>query len=201
MSAAAPGRPQNYAELARSHRLGVDYRIVLRRRANSPVAVIAPHGGAIERGTSRIADAIAGEDFNLYLFEGLPPRGSFDALHLTSHRFDEPECLALIAGCDLVLAVHGCEAEPDPGVLLGGLDVDLKRRCTEALQLAGIATLSEGHRYPAQRPDNICNRGRRGRGVQVECSGLLREGPLEAAAVTALRRALVAAGGALEGVR
>lgn len=188
-----PVRPASYADLARRHRLGVDYRIVLRRQADSPVAVIAPHGGAIERGTSRIAEAIAGEDFNLYLFEGLLPRGGFDALHLTSHRFDEPDCLALIAGCDLVLAVHGCEAEPDPGVLLGGLDLDLKQRCAEALSAAGIAALSDGHRYPAQRPDNICNRGRLGRGVQVECSGLLREGPLEGAAVAALRGALLAA--------
>ena len=155
--------------------------------------MIAPHGGAIERGTSRIAEAIAGEDFNLYLFEGLPPRGHFDALHLTSHRFDEPECLALIAACEFVVAVHGCEAAPDPGVLLGGLDLALRRRCADALTAAGIATLSEGHRYPARHPDNVCNRGRRRRGVQLEWTGRLRGGPLEATAVQALRGALIAA--------
>jgi phage replication-related protein YjqB (UPF0714/DUF867 family) len=53
------------------------------------VAVIAPHGGGIEPGTSELATAIAGDDFSLYLFEGLKSAGNGE-LHITSTNFDEP---------------------------------------------------------------------------------------------------------------
>ncbi|WP_261338761.1 poly-gamma-glutamate hydrolase family protein [Rhizobium leguminosarum] len=49
---------------------GVDFRIGVTR---IPVAIVAPHRGHIEPHTSEIAAAIAGEDFSLYLFEGLNP--------------------------------------------------------------------------------------------------------------------------------
>ncbi len=182
-----------YADLARSQVRGRDYEIVTRRRPASAVAVFAPHGGGIERGTSAIARAIAGDDFNLYLFEGLRAAGNFEALHLSSHRYDEPEALALAAGCDVVLTVHGCEAEPDPGVLLGGLDGGLQQRIALALAAAGVATLTDGHRYPGRHPDNLCNRGRTRRGAQLELTGRLRGGPLQATLVDAVRAVLHAA--------
>ena len=56
------------------------------------MAVVAPHGGGIERATSAIARAIAGGDHNLYLFEGRLPSLNYERLHLTSHRYDEPQC-------------------------------------------------------------------------------------------------------------
>src|ERR1700751_5506986 len=90
-------------------------------RPDSSVAVLAPHGGAIEAGTSEIACAVAGSEFNLYVFEGIRESGNYAALHLTSHRFDEPRCLALLSACDHVITVHGCRGEI-PRVLLGGLD-------------------------------------------------------------------------------
>ena len=95
----------NFAALADATIAGTDYRITVVARPPSTVAIIAPHGGSIERRTSAIARAIAGDDFNLYLFEGLDASGSFEDLHITSHRFDEPACLALIADCDDVIAV------------------------------------------------------------------------------------------------
>lgn len=43
---------RNYQDLAD---LGKDYRIVVERRSDSSVAVVAPHGGSIELGTSEVA--------------------------------------------------------------------------------------------------------------------------------------------------
>ena len=116
-----------YADLAGAQVEGADFQIHIERRATSGIAVVAPHGGAIEEGTSEIARAVAGSEFNLYLFEGLRASGSYAALHLTSHRFDEPQCLALLAGCDQVIAIHGCRGAA-PEALLGGLDDGLKMR-------------------------------------------------------------------------
>lgn len=166
-----------YADLARAQVRGRDFEITIQRRTRSPVAVIAPHGGGIEDGTSEIARAIAGDDFNLYLFEGLRPSRNYAALHLTSHRFDEPECLDLVASCHYVLAVHGCDGHGDRA-LLGGLDVELRAELAEVLEGARISAESEGHRFPAVHPTNICNRGARGRGVQLELTHPLRR-PLE----------------------
>jgi len=152
------------------------------------VAVIAPHGGGIEDGTSEIARAIAGDDFNLYLFEGLRPSRNYAALHLTSHRFDEPECLELLSGCHYVLAVHGCDGHGDRA-LLGGLDVELRAELAGVFEGIRIRAECEGHRFPAVHPTNICNRGARGRGVQLELTHPLRrpqEIPRLASAVRAV---------------
>ncbi len=182
-------RFRNFADLARSQVRGRDYEICVRRRAASPIAIIAPHGGEIEDGTSQMARAIAGDDFNLYCFEGTRPSKNYTALHLTSHRFDEPECLSLIASCPVVIAVHGCGGE-QPQVLLGGLDVPLRDLLAASLAAAEIRAETSGHRYPAVRPDNICNRGARGRGVQLEITHPLREGREAARLASAVRSVL-----------
>ncbi|MBK6675880.1 MAG: poly-gamma-glutamate hydrolase family protein [Rhodocyclaceae bacterium] len=58
---------RGYSDLAGQQVEGTDYQVHVRANAQSSVAVIAPHGGGIERYTSEIARAIAGDDFNLYL--------------------------------------------------------------------------------------------------------------------------------------
>ncbi|MEO8668938.1 MAG: poly-gamma-glutamate hydrolase family protein, partial [Bauldia sp.] len=96
-------RYADFAALAAAERRGRDYDIVVREVAGSPVAIVAPHAGDIEPGTSEIAVTIAGGDCNLYLFEGHGP----DAyrLHVMSSHFDEPECLALVTRCAVVVTV------------------------------------------------------------------------------------------------
>ena len=166
--------PDSYAELAAWAVEERDYRITLRRRPESRIAVIAPHGGRIERDTSTVAEAIAAHDLNLYAFEGLLNALNHERLHLTSHRFDEPRCLELLVGCEQVVAVHGC-ALTDARALLGGRDETLKTALARALQSAGIEVQTEGHRFPGLHPENICNRGATGRGVQLELSDRLRD--------------------------
>ncbi len=178
-----------FADLAAAQVEGADFRIGVRHRGQSKIAVIAPHGGAIEAGTSEIASAVAGGEFNLYLFEGLRASCSA-ALHLTSHRFDEPRCLTLVSGCDHVIAIHGCRGAV-PQVLLGGLDRPLKTQIARAIASTGMEPLLAGHPYRAVHPYNICNRGRRGAGVQIELTSGLRSGRAWQAIVTAIRSVLL----------
>ncbi len=150
------------------------YRIVHEWR-DSNVAIIAPHGGSIEPATSQIAEAIAGETFNLYCFEGMLPRSEPHArLHITSHRFDEPRCLNLIAQSDRVVTVHGL-LEMTERTLIGGLDEALRERIESRLTNSGFeAEIIPSGRYSALSPQNICNRGRGRRGVQLELGRDLR---------------------------
>jgi phage replication-related protein YjqB (UPF0714/DUF867 family) len=181
---------QCFADLARDHAEGTDFRVCVQSRPGSSVAIIAPHGGAIEIGTSEVARSIAGDEFNLYLFEGHRGSGNYAALHLTSHRFDEPRCLELIGGCDHVLAIHGCRGDL-PQVLVGGLDADLKSRVAEALAIH-VDVRTTDHPFPAKDPQNICNRGRRGVGVQLELTTALRRGGVNKALIATIRATLAA---------
>ena len=135
----------------------------------SPIAVIAPHGGGIEPRTSRIAEAIAASDCSLYLFNGTKSHDNGD-LHITSSNFDEPQAVALVAGADWVIAIHGREHGREHGedsIYLGGLDSVLIGSLREHLEAAGFSTAMDPiHR--GEDPRNICNRGRRGRGTQLE---------------------------------
>jgi len=165
-------RYSSFSELSRHERSGRDYSTHVQERPASGVLVIAPHGGTIESGTSELARAIAAQDHNLYLFEGLRSGGRSNGLHLTSHRFDDPDCLALAAGCSVVLTVHGCVGESR--IFVGGLDKALAGLMTGRYVEAGYHAANHGHGYPGRHPENVCNRGSRGRGVQLEFTADLR---------------------------
>jgi phage replication-related protein YjqB (UPF0714/DUF867 family) len=166
-------RYHSYSELAEHEVEGTDFAITVSRRPFSAVAVIAPHGGKIESRTSEIARAIAGEDFNLYLFEGIKKRGNYAALHITSPRFDEPSCLELLSTCSFVIAIHGCVGG-DERVLIGGLDNTLKDKVVIELRQAGVNVQNDGHHFQATDPSNICNRGQSNKGIQLEITHALR---------------------------
>ena len=164
----------SFAQLAARERMGQDYRIQTIERPDSPVLILAPHGGTIEIGTSELAVLIAGCDHSLFLFEGLKPYGSNRELHITSHRFDHPECLALTSAHPIAIAVHGCRGESQ--IYVGGLDSHLSSLLNERLTAAGLPASTDGHRYPGRNPLNICNRSTRGRGAQLEITNDLRTG-------------------------
>lgn len=179
-----------YADIASAQAEGTGYKVCVRANSRSSLAVIAPHGGSIEQYTSEIARAIAGDDLNLYLFEGIRQSGNYASLHLTSHRFDEPRCLELLSNCDHVVAIHGCGGVRQQA-LVGGLDEELKTVVAQSIAALGVETLSADHRFPAIDPMNICNRGRRGVGVQIELTMPLRlHGPRDAIAAS-IRLALL----------
>jgi phage replication-related protein YjqB (UPF0714/DUF867 family) len=169
----ATDRYRNFAQLNKNEREGIDFRICVTRRG-PPVAVIAPHGGKIEPATSEITAAIAGNRYGSYCFEGLRTRPHSD-LHITSTRFDEPQCLALIATCDLVVAVHGLDGDQE-AVDVGGRDHSLRDRIDANLKAAGFdSTVVTSGSHAAISKSNICNKGRRKAGVQLEITRALRD--------------------------
>lgn len=174
---------RNFAELAAHEREDVDYRITLRIVPRARITIVAPHGGAIERGTSELACAIAGQDFNLYLFEGLKSRGDFKSLHITSRRFDEPRCLELLSRSQLVVTIHGCKGNYDEhrAIYVGGLAMQLKSNISEKLLAVGYSAYLNGHKFTAIDHDNICNRGYYNMGIQLELTAGLRRARSSAA--------------------
>jgi phage replication-related protein YjqB (UPF0714/DUF867 family) len=166
-------RYANFAELSRSEREGVDFRICCTRRELG-VAIIAPHGGKIEPATSQIASAIAGAEYSVYCFEGMKPSGN-SALHITSENFDEPRCVELVSTSDYVVTVHGLSGTNE-AIDVGGLDQALRDSICACLVGGGFtAQVIESGAHAGIDPRNICNRGSRGAGVQLEISRGLRD--------------------------
>jgi phage replication-related protein YjqB (UPF0714/DUF867 family) len=185
-------RYPDFATLAAAHEQDRDYRITVQDRGTR-VAILAPHGGTIEPETASIARAVAGDDLSFYLFEALRA-GAHGDYHITSHRFDEPRALALVAGADTSIAIHGRKDDGTDTVWLGGRDEILRDAVGDALRAAGFgAALNTA--LPGVHISNICNRTRSGAGVQLELPRSLRrnlaeDGAMMARFSTALRAAI-----------
>jgi len=143
------------------------------RKRGGTTVIIAPHGGGIEPGTSEIADAIAADDLSFYAFEGIKSRGN-GHLHITSARFDEPLCVALVEASTGAISVHG-EDSQHQAVFLGGRAGGTLKRLHASLEQRGFC-VKRHQSLGLQGRDqaNICNRARSGVGVQLELSKGLR---------------------------
>lgn len=151
---------------------GLTYSRVV-RYINSEVSVIAPHGGFIEPQTEKIAQDLAGSEFNLYIFQALQidnPR----CLHITSSDFDDPQCLNLCRLSRIVVTVHGCADNDHDAIYIGGLDQRLKSSLLTALKSIGL-NCDIDRLHPGKHPNNICNQGTTGQGLQLEITRRLRQ--------------------------
>ena len=165
---------RNFIELTDNETEGRDFQVRLKRVSSSNVVIIAPHGGGIEPRTSEIAERIAAEKYSLAIFEGLKTINNRD-LHITSTNFDEPRCLEIVGSSDYAIAIHG-ERSRGSVVFIGGLYAGLKDLITINLEQSGFVV--EEHENPALQgnsPNNICNKGRLNKGVQLEVSRGLRD--------------------------
>ena len=168
-------RYQNYAELSAHEREGFDYRIELLNR-NSPFTVVGIHGGKIEYGTSLITRAVAGDDLNCYLFEGLKETGNFKDLHISSTEFDEPQAVELVAASRACISIHGFKEREKNWVGMGGVNQKLRSAIFDQLLLTNLIDQVEENplgRLPGIDAANIVNRCIEG-GVQIEISYRLR---------------------------
>jgi phage replication-related protein YjqB (UPF0714/DUF867 family) len=163
------------------------WRRICREVTTSNTLIVAPHGGDIELGTSELASSVAGDDHNLYCFEGLNT-SCFSQLHVTSHRFDDPVALDLAARAAIVLAIHGCKG--DRAIYIGGRDLELIELLNAGLAEAGFPARCGDHPFPAVNPDNICNRGNRGVGAQLELTRDLRGAETREAIAQSIRSAI-----------
>jgi phage replication-related protein YjqB (UPF0714/DUF867 family) len=169
-----PDRYSNFEELSAKEIAGKAYGIRL-RQAHTEFTILTPHGGGIEAGTSEIADAIAGDEFSFYAFEGLKLRDNED-LHITSTHFDEPLCMTVIARSQTIVTIHGEHSEADgEGVFLGGLDDELGANFKDALTAKGFDVREHSDpKLQGRESKNVCNRGASGKGVQFELSKSVR---------------------------
>jgi phage replication-related protein YjqB (UPF0714/DUF867 family) len=158
--------------LKEHYRFGIDYQITGVYRGGT-ILILAPHGGGIEPGTSELARAIAGDELSFYLFEGILPAKN-NALHITSHHFDEPQCLKILVNFENALVIHGCRRK-ESVIYVGGGDNELKKRLYSHLRKKYPIILATTWRYAGQQKMNICNRTKSMRGVQLEFSTGIRK--------------------------
>jgi len=159
---------QSFDHLFSDERMEVDYDICVSAR-RCLVLIMAPHGGAIEPGTSQVARQIAGDDYSLFLFEGKKTSGNWQ-LHIRSDNYELPQALTMAHKADWLITIHGCKNE-DQVTLVGGRDTQLKRRISEELTINGFhVNTSSGISLGGMSSKNICNRNRRNVGVQMELS-------------------------------
>ncbi len=166
----------SFRELAAFEREGEDWVRDYRPRG-SRILVMAPHGGWIEPYTDELARCVAGDDLSLYTFRGLAEgrhRSGRKALHITSHRFDEPLARRAVGEAEWVLALHGERSRDRPFVMLGGLWREGGKALRSALEEAGFEVLEPRWGLRGEDPRNICNCGRSGVGGQMEISEGLR---------------------------
>jgi phage replication-related protein YjqB (UPF0714/DUF867 family) len=177
---------ENCGELAQHEAEGADY-VILAREGSSSVAIIAPHGGGIEPGTTDIADAVAADQHAFAAFKGIKKTGNA-ALHIGSDRFDEPIAVRTAEQALVVVTIHGCRGQEE-WVYVGGRNDDAKTRIIGALNRAGFHAdecLKPGMRGRSRQ--NICNRCRTGQGVQIEISKGLRDKMFESLAKRSIRK-------------
>jgi phage replication-related protein YjqB (UPF0714/DUF867 family) len=164
----------------------------LSRRYYYPeTAIVAPHGGGIEAGTSELCLAIAGyhpasmamtrPTYDYWMFEGLRPSNN-DELHVTSTRCDDPVARSLCGGSLNALGLHGCSpseaglAETARAILVGGRNEVFKRHLLDELAGHGFRAVDAAERgvLTGDDPGNIANRTVLGMGGQLEITTPLR---------------------------
>ncbi len=167
-----------------------NYRIIHKDRS-SHVTIIAPHGGCIELKTKKIAEKIADDNFNYYSFIGKKDTNCYSDLHITSTNFDEPKAIELVGKSEVVIAIHGCKDKQKDKqnkkinygekIFIGGLDEDLIGRFKEALENASLSIFTSDTcdnfplHFKGETSNNICNRGKKGKGVQFELTKSFRD--------------------------
>jgi phage replication-related protein YjqB (UPF0714/DUF867 family) len=133
-------------------------------------AIFAIHGGNIEPGTKEIAEQIASDDLSLYFFEGESGED-----HISSDSYEEPKALELASKVETIISIHGEKNTEESFVMVGGLEKELSQSIEDKLREAGFIIKEAPDELDADNPENICNRGQKGEGVQIEISRRLRK--------------------------
>jgi len=166
---------KSFDELAAAEVKGQHYDVVVTDRKSS-VLIMAPHGGAIEPGTSEISSAIAGSNYSFYLFEGLVRGRKHHELHINSTLFDEPQALEIARNSEKLVAIHGRGDGNDcQNIWLGGRDTELGSRIKCSLIANEFQVIQCSGKLAGKSRNNICNRCSSNMGVQLEIPRKLRK--------------------------
>jgi phage replication-related protein YjqB (UPF0714/DUF867 family) len=144
------------------------------------LTVVAPHGGCIEPFTTAIAVGIAGDEHNLFVFEGRlgANQGCYARLHVTSTNFRDADLTYLQEYSEMTLSIHGAqdsEDEADPRITwIGGRNEPARIRIDDCLTAGGFITRQahHGQSYAGVEDENFVNIPRDG--VQLEISAMER---------------------------
>ena len=96
-------------------------------------------------------------------------------LHIESHLFDEPRALQAVEKANIIITVHGQIDQKDEFVMIGGLHDNLRLKIRQQLEAVGFQTRPPTGGLMGTDPMNICNRGKRKQGVQLEISRKVRD--------------------------
>jgi phage replication-related protein YjqB (UPF0714/DUF867 family) len=163
------------------------------RYAVQRTAILAPHGGGIESGTSELCLAIAGYHpadlapmdgplHDYWMFEGLLSSGN-GRLHVTSTNCDDTVARAIAGGSLNAIGLHGCKPEQADlpadaqAVLVGGRNTAFKSRLLTRLTAAGVQAIdaSSVPGLNGDEPTNLANRTLLAAGAQLELTTPLRQ--------------------------
>ncbi len=144
---------------------GKDYEIKV-KDISSKCSAFAIHAG-LERGSDTVAEKIAQENMNLYVFKAISKK-TLKESHITSSRFNEPRAVFLAKKSDYVFSFHGM-AEKGEKVCIGGKAKSLAKEVYQQLTLSGFSSEYPCKRLPGTSPKNIANLAKNG-GVQFEIS-------------------------------
>ena len=160
-------------------------------RPGAQVAIVAPHGGFIERATDTQARRVATDErlqANVWVCRGRAG-DAFRRWHITSDDLSEqsfPGLEALLATRhDYAVSFHGFDAHDGLDVIVGGrVDHTIKERVQQQLE-PGLSSLlrrpaavllatSTSDPFPGLARDNVVNRLTQAGGLQIEQAAVVR---------------------------
>ncbi|MBM2658914.1 poly-gamma-glutamate hydrolase family protein [Staphylococcus pseudoxylosus] len=140
----------------------------------STTLITAIHGGAIERGTTEIAQLISEQgDHSFYSFKGIRNNKN-NELHVTSRHFDEPQLAQMVSSHHNIISLHGCMGDV-PEVYIGGRDFELASEIKSQLEKVNIIVKPAPSHISGMHMDNFVNAGQKNAGVQLELTVALRK--------------------------
>src|SRR5258708_1525774 len=116
--------PRSYVDIVEArYERGRDFCVGVGNLENvARCLLVAPHGGAIEPGTTEIMRAAARlGPWAYYHFDGRLRRGNWEQLHIASTLFDEPTLLEMLPQSRIVLSFHGEGIGKSRVIYVGGL--------------------------------------------------------------------------------
>ena len=150
----------------------------------SQITIMAIHGGKIESGTSELANELFEQlKSNLYLFESeYAPDYNHQSLqsgymHLTSHKFNDPQLLELSKRSKNCLSIHGFPNPKIPICIGGGASQSIKQIFLKYLKPYG-ACIDCCPPYLGRNAKNVVNQCSDW-GIQLELNPQIRRKILE----------------------
>ncbi|MFT4077094.1 MAG: poly-gamma-glutamate hydrolase family protein [Asticcacaulis sp.] len=147
------------------------------RTACLSFVIVAQYGGLEEPGTDICAQKIAGDTLSVHTLASRHNRTAAGSDLTGRPVHNRPEGIALVESCQTALTIRGRYTAQEMGsdISIDGLDKALASSVAHALCHAEFEVRILNLPSRAKHADNLCNRGLRGRGIELDLSHDLRE--------------------------